>query len=83
MRLFGFLSNLPRMEKPPIPIVPVKLFWPANDATIGVVVGSPLDTAKLAGLPREEVLTRLRQELEKVCAEAKRLRRTNTSYRSL
>jgi 1-acyl-sn-glycerol-3-phosphate acyltransferase len=68
----GAFAALPRSRTRP-QLAP--LFWPPNDATIGVAVGPPLDAAKLASLPRAEVLAELRRELAKVCADAERLRR--------
>jgi 1-acyl-sn-glycerol-3-phosphate acyltransferase len=48
---------------------------PATDASVAVVIGKPLDAERFAQLPREDMLTALSLELQKVHDEAERLRR--------
>jgi 1-acyl-sn-glycerol-3-phosphate acyltransferase len=50
-------------------------FFPATDASIAVHVGKPLDPRRFAEMPREEMLAALLEELKRVHAQAKRLRR--------
>lgn len=51
------------------------LFLPANDATIAVSVGKPLDGRRYAHMPREQILQELFVELQKVEQQAEKLRR--------
>jgi len=50
-------------------------FLPATDASVAVVIGKPLDAERFAHLQREEMMTALLGELQKVHAAADRLRR--------
>jgi len=55
--------------------VPAPLFWPASQGTIAVSVGRPLEASRFAGLPREQALTELYQEIDAVQRRAEKLRR--------
>ncbi len=59
-------SRLPRLSP---------LFMPANDATIAVSVGKPLDGRRFTHMPREQILQELFGELKKVEQRAEKLRR--------
>jgi hypothetical protein len=51
------------------------LLMPATRSTLAVSVGKPLDGQRLAGLPREQLLAELLEELRQVQERAERLRR--------
>lgn len=55
--------------------IPAPLFLPPARGTIAVAVGEPIDSARLAELPREEALTLLFEEIHKMQARAEALRR--------
>jgi 1-acyl-sn-glycerol-3-phosphate acyltransferase len=55
--------------------LPAPLFLPANERTVAVSVGRPLDGRRYAQMPREEMLAELFQELQKWTARAEQLRR--------
>ena len=58
----------------PLPI-PSPLFMPATERTLAVSVGRPLDGARFAKLPREQVLAELFLELQREQENAEKLRR--------
>ncbi|MFL5240916.1 MAG: lysophospholipid acyltransferase family protein [Gemmataceae bacterium] len=68
----GAFDALPRTR--PWPLFS-PLFMPATRGAIGVAVGKPLDSERYAAMPREQMLLELEKELEKVHAEAERIRR--------
>jgi 1-acyl-sn-glycerol-3-phosphate acyltransferase len=68
----GFFDALPRIRAWP-QFSPI--FWPATNAALGIVIGKPLDASQFADLPREEMLVKLQEELEKVHTQAEKLRR--------
>jgi 1-acyl-sn-glycerol-3-phosphate acyltransferase len=68
----GAFDAWPRTQKLPS-LSP--LFLPANDATIAVSVGKPLDPGRYAHMPREQILKELFDELQKVERRAEKLRR--------
>jgi 1-acyl-sn-glycerol-3-phosphate acyltransferase len=68
----GAFDALPRTR--PLPLLS-PLFMPATRGAIGVAVGRPLDSERYAAMPREQMLLELQTELEKVHAEAERIRR--------
>lgn len=51
------------------------LFLPAGKATLAVCAGPPVDGRRFADLPREQALAELFMALQKVAAQAERLRR--------
>jgi 1-acyl-sn-glycerol-3-phosphate acyltransferase len=55
--------------------LPAPLFLPASGRALAVSVGKPLDGRRFAALPREQALAELFQDLQKVAAQAERLRR--------
>ncbi|MFN4259290.1 MAG: lysophospholipid acyltransferase family protein [Gemmataceae bacterium] len=68
----GGFAAWPRQRKWPR-LAP--LFLPPNDATLAVWVGQPLDGARLAAQPREQVLAELLGQMRHAYAQAERLRR--------
>ena len=68
----GAFDAWPRGRPYPIP---APLFWPPWKGTIAVSVGKPLDPARLASLPREQVLHELFQAIDAVQRRAEKLRR--------
>jgi 1-acyl-sn-glycerol-3-phosphate acyltransferase len=50
-------------------------FWPAPAGALAVTVGKPLPPQRFAGLPREQVLAELFDEVKAVADRAERLRR--------
>ena len=68
----GAFAAWPRTRKAP---VPAPLFLPPGHGTLAVVVGRPLEGGHFAGVPREQALSELSAELQKVQARAERLRR--------
>lgn len=68
----GAYDAWPRWRKYPT-LAP--LICPARPGTIAVAVGKPLEASALVNLPREQALDILFHELQKVCAQAERLRR--------
>jgi 1-acyl-sn-glycerol-3-phosphate acyltransferase len=70
----GAFETLPRLRHPPIPGFS-PLFWPANDSTLAVAIGKPLDGARYAKMPREAALAELFDEVKKMQEQAERLRR--------
>jgi 1-acyl-sn-glycerol-3-phosphate acyltransferase len=68
----GAYDAWPRQQKLPLPS---PLFWPATPRTMAVSVGRPLDSRRLAQLPREQVLAELTHEIHAVVARAEKLRR--------
>jgi 1-acyl-sn-glycerol-3-phosphate acyltransferase len=54
---------------------PAPLLLPPNKRTVAVSIGRPLDSRSFADMPRAQVLTVLRTELQKVKEQAERLRR--------
>lgn len=68
----GAYDAWPRWRRYP---VPAPLFLPARKGTIAVVVGRPVDSRRLAALPRAEALAELAAELHKAWTEAEKLRR--------
>jgi 1-acyl-sn-glycerol-3-phosphate acyltransferase len=69
----GAFEAWPRWR--PLPM-PAPLFLPAAKGALAVSIGRPLDGAKLAELPREQLLTTLFDELSAAHQRAKRLQRT-------
>jgi 1-acyl-sn-glycerol-3-phosphate acyltransferase len=67
----GAYEAWPRQQIFPIP---APLFLPAQRGRIAVSVGRPLDSQRLAQLPREQLLADLFQELQNVHEKAQRLR---------
>jgi 1-acyl-sn-glycerol-3-phosphate acyltransferase len=59
-------SKLPRVSP---------LFLPANEATIAVSVGKPIDGRRFADMKREQILQELSEEMRKVEQRAEKLRR--------
>ena len=51
------------------------LFLPPTQASIAVAIGKPIDPARLADMPRADVLKTLQDDLQKVFDQAERLRR--------
>jgi 1-acyl-sn-glycerol-3-phosphate acyltransferase len=70
--LAGAYDAWPRWQRYPIP---APVFLPPWRGTLAVTVGPPLDSRAFAGMPREEVLNRLYNELLKRNERAERLRR--------
>jgi 1-acyl-sn-glycerol-3-phosphate acyltransferase len=68
----GAFHALPYWKKVP-KLAP--LLMAATRSTLAVSVGDPLDTQRLAELPREQVLEELLEELRQVQERAERLRR--------
>jgi 1-acyl-sn-glycerol-3-phosphate acyltransferase len=68
----GAFHALPYWKKVP-KLAP--LLMAATRSTLAVSVGDPLDTQRLAGLPREQLLAELLEELRQVQERAERLRR--------
>jgi 1-acyl-sn-glycerol-3-phosphate acyltransferase len=68
----GAYEAWPRWRKYPMP---APLFMPASARTLAVSIGKPLDAARLAALPREQVLQALYDEIHQAQARAERLRR--------
>jgi 1-acyl-sn-glycerol-3-phosphate acyltransferase len=68
----GAFQALPYWKKVP-KLAP--LLMPATRSTLAVSVGEPLDGERLAGLPREQLLAELLEELREVQERAERLRR--------
>lgn len=54
---------------------PAPLFLPAGKGTIALSVGKPLDAHHYVDLPREQMLTELREAIQERKAHAERLRR--------
>ena len=54
---------------------PAPLFCPAGPGTVAASIGPPLDTRRLAELPREQVLQEIFDILKTQHARAERLRR--------
>ena len=69
----GAFEAWPRWR--PLPM-PAPLFLPATKGALAVSIGRPLNGAKLAELPREQLLTTLFDELSAAHQRAKRLQRT-------
>lgn len=68
----GAYDAWPRWRHYPIPS---PLAWPAGKGTVAVSIGKPLDAKRLAELPRDQMLSELSVELQKVQQRADRLRR--------
>jgi 1-acyl-sn-glycerol-3-phosphate acyltransferase len=68
----GAFDAWPRSR--PLP-VPAPLFLPPGRRTLAVVVGRPLDAQAFACLPREQMLSDLHAELQKLHQRAEQLRR--------
>jgi 1-acyl-sn-glycerol-3-phosphate acyltransferase len=68
----GAFDVLPRHRSIPL-LAP--LFLPATRATIGVVVGRPISSKQLVGLPRAELIKKLFDEVKGCYEKAERLRR--------
>ncbi|SRR6266849_997782 len=68
----GTYDAWPRYRASPIP---APLFGRGGKGTLAVSIGPPLDSRRLAELPREQVLTELFNAVRKCQEEAERLRR--------
>jgi 1-acyl-sn-glycerol-3-phosphate acyltransferase len=68
----GAFEAWPRKRKAP---VPAPLFLPPGKGTIAVAVGQPLPAGHFAEAPREQALSELAVELQKLQARAERLQR--------
>jgi 1-acyl-sn-glycerol-3-phosphate acyltransferase len=51
------------------------LFWPRTGSDIAIAIGKPIPSQRFQGLPREQVLEELRQEIQKLKERAQALRR--------
>jgi 1-acyl-sn-glycerol-3-phosphate acyltransferase len=58
----------------PIPI-PAPVFLPPERGTLAVSIAPPVDSRRFAGLPRQDVINCLVEELQKAAARAENLRR--------
>jgi 1-acyl-sn-glycerol-3-phosphate acyltransferase len=54
---------------------PAPLFLPPEKGTVAVSIGRPLDGRLFAAMPREQALTELSHEIQKMMEQAERLRR--------
>lgn len=70
----GAHEALPRGRKYPIP-TPSPIFFGPGPSTLAVSVGKPIPASRYKGMPREQVLRELFEEVKKVQEEAERLRR--------
>jgi hypothetical protein len=68
----GAFDAWPRWRKVP---TPAPLFLPPRPGTIAVSIGTALDAARFAEMPREQVLEELHRELQKSIVSAEKLRR--------
>lgn len=68
----GAYNAWPRQR--PLPI-PAPIFLPAQKGTIAVSVGRPLDATHYIPLPRQQLLTELFAELQRMVGRAEKLRR--------
>jgi 1-acyl-sn-glycerol-3-phosphate acyltransferase len=71
--LAGAFEAWPRFRRFPIP---APLFLPPGKGTLAVCVGKPLDSRRIAELPRRQALDELFAEIQKVQLHAEKLRRT-------
>jgi len=69
----GAYDAWPSWRKYPIPS---PLFLPPTPRTIGVAVGAPLDPRTFAAMPRDDAMTALGGELDRMRGVADRFRRT-------